>query len=334
MGKWQFKNAVFDKKTGAVKLLYLSAKQRANIAQYEKALEVAARSQVACPRFSKYFVKESLGIVGRKAVPAGNIEYGFWQALHGEESAVAAFRSWYGRKSAGEIVLGIIAGTPGNVPAPCGNCRDIILDDLGPDFEIVSGAAGGGLAIVTKMRDYLFEDFTEFTGWSDIPGFQAEIILAAVEGERLTNDAYSSQSQYPERAYSALLNTDMGFVIGARDTMCDEHTIYALRDAVRQARRKGHTNVRRVVVVASCSNAPHVMYKDRQHLAELILQNELVTMSENDPPIFLVSYQDNQIKRVWRTTAEEWIPHVFSPRNFGPEFMQHLTEYFRTKGRR
>ena len=330
MGKWNFQAAQLNS-DGNADLVDLSPAQKARVKKYTKVLAVAAKSAMANPIFSNYFVKVGVGAVNEKMLPAGNIEYGFCQALHGEESAVAALRSRYGRKKVGKAVLGIIAGNPGNTATPCGNCRDILLDDLGTDFEIVSGAADGGIAVVVKMSQYLFSGFRSLDIKNVPSDVQEKIRVAIRDGERLVNDAYSPPTIHPERRYHALIATRSNHFVGARDVMCEYHPIYALRDATRQARRANDPFVQSVVIVCKYfgNGAPHVMYKDRQHLAELNLQAELLDGQKNDPPIFLATYNNHkQIVSVWQTSVKEWIPLVFSPRNFGPEFVKYLTSYF------
>ncbi len=334
MSKWNFKAIQLSPK-GIVEFVRLSPVQESRINKYAEALEVAAKSVVANPPFSNYFVKEGVGLVNGEILPAGNIEYGICQALHGEESAVAAFRAHYGRASAGEIILGIVAGNPGNVPAPCGNCRDIMLEDFGEDFEIVSGTADGGMAVVANMADYLFSKFRSL-GVADTPSDILEKVRIAIrQGELLVNDAYAPKHIHPERRYHALIATHNNNFVGARDVMCEYHPIYALRDAIRQARRANDPFVQSVVIVCEDfgSGVPHVMYKDRQHLMELSLQAELLTGQENDVPVYLATYSSQeQITSVWKTSVKEWLPFAFSPRNFGPEFIEYLTNYFRGLG--
>lgn len=327
--KWDFKTAQIQP-DGRVKLVDLSEKQKTRVKKYTEALETAKDSIVANPFFSNYFVKEGIGLAHGKMLPAGNIEYGFCQALHGEESAVSTFRSHYGRDNPDEIILGIITGSLGGIVTPCGNCRDIMLDDLGKDFEIVSGTVDGGIAVVVSMNHYLFSEFKKLN-ITDISSYLLLDIGNTVKyGEILCNDAYSPKDIHPERKYHALINTDDNQFFGAHDVMCDYHPIYALRDAIRQARRYHDPFVKSVVIVSKDSGgkAPHVMYKDRQHLMELNLQAELMMNQENDPPVFLVTHDDEKIVNAWQTSVKEWIPSVFTPRNFGPEFVEYLTDYF------
>lgn len=349
MPKWQFKTLGSEGK-----LVSLPEDRLYKVPYYEQALEVAAKSEVANPPFSKYFCKESIVVTnGSSPVMAGNIEYGWCQAIHGEESAVSAYRSKYGRgnilKMSESTVLGIIAGNPEHIANPCGNCRDIMLEDLGEDFEIVSGAPEGGMAVVVKMSDYLFNRprASDLDHGNLRKVFEYELRQLVNNAHRMENDAYAPGNVHPERRYFAMINTVGGLFIGAHDVMCEYHPIYALRDAVRQARRKRSSHITEVVIAGPSVGkgiSPHVMYKDRQHLMELNLQGELMTGKEMDPPVHLLTYDQKQFEKhsmlfegalvsAWTTSVKEWLPFPFSPRNFGDEFIKHLTEYYKKKDR-
>ncbi len=369
MPSWDFRQMA-TKEGGKADLVELTSERRDRIPRYVEALSTALASQVADPSFSNYHVLESLGTPEHPPVPGGNIEYGFCQALHAEEAAVAAFRARYGRfdsivvhgrRMASKVrrnrnmVLGIIAGAPGNIASPCGNCRDIMMSDLGSEFEIVSGAKDGGIAVVAKMRDYLKEDYEaiqlegmrrrELRYWRNVVAETRE------RGEALENNAYTPPNYLrPGRIYCAAIETKRAKYFGAHDVMCEYHPIYALRDAIRQARRANDPFIRSVLIVADAGNLgsiggnfpPHVMYKDRQHLAELNVQAELLLGEEQDPPVYLATYDGElwrrrktlELKRLWVTSAKEWLPFVFTPKNFGPEFVEHLTRYYQDRGRR
>lgn len=356
MPDWDFKTIEFyrDAEDGMKRkhrIVELSSKQQKKTNIYAGFLKTAAESTVANPKFSNYFVKASIGGYADLPLPVGNIEYGFCQAIHGEESAVAALRSHYGRRllfGDDELVLGIIAGGPGLLASPCGNCRDIMRDELGENFEIVSGAKEGGLAIVTKMGDYLFRDYqciplkqaTSMFGPLDF-GVDLWVTRTIGAGKRLENDAYGPSN---DRKYYALINARLNGArdylgaeyYGAHDIMCEYHPIYALRDAVRQARRAHNPFINYVLVVGEFSDGrpPDVMYKDRQHLLELNLEQELLLGEEKDPPVYLAAVNgDKELLGVWKTSVKEWLPVAFSPRNFGDEFIRYLTEYYKNKRR-
>jgi cytidine deaminase len=338
MADWEFKTVRYD--GGKTILVDLSPKQQKRIQIYCEVLEKAKFSNVANPIFSNYFVKGSIGLSdGYGLKPAGNIEYGICQALHCEESAVAAFRSAHGRSTKkDDIILVILSGSPGAFASPCGNCRDIMLEDLGEDFEIICGAPEGGIAVVTKMKDYLVEDFKEITINNgppsvDIHSFLEKLLKTVSAGEQLENDAYSPKEIHPERRYYALIATRYGDYIGARDVMCEYHPIYALKDAIRQARRVNDPYIDYVIIVCEDfgGGPPHVMYKDRQHLIELNLQQELLLDEERDPKVYLATHKQREIIRFWQTSIKEWLPFAFTPRNFGPEFIKRLEKYYQQK---
>ncbi len=330
MSKWTF-NAIQVRQDGQIEKVGLSPHQFTRIDKYIAALEAAASSTVANPIFSQYFVRESVVPVLGAIVPAGNIEYGLCQALHGEEAIVAAYRSRCGR-STQDVVIGIIAGSPGNIATPCGNCRDILLDDLGTDFEIVSGVADGGEAVVANMSHFLFSKFKTLSTIEIHPDLDNMIKVTIHHGDLLVNDAFSPKNVHPERKYHALIATKVERFVGAHDVMCDYHPIYALRDAIRQARRKHDPFVQSVVIVSKGSGekAPHVMYKDRQHLLSLNLQAELLAKEENDPPVFLATYDDkHKVTGLWQTSVKQWLPLPFTSRNFGQEHIELLTNYYK-----
>lgn len=340
MVRWEFKSARLDA-NGGVELCDLSPAQLMRIEDYTNVLETASASTVASPIFSHYFVKEGIGIVGEKKIGAGNIEYGLCQALHGEESAIAAFRSC--REKEGDVILGIVAGNPGNIASPCGNCRDIMLEVLKTDFEIVCGSPEGGIAVVVVMSQYLFEDFEKVpqvvgkVNQEPAAAFKGKIRDTFLKSELLLNDAYSPPRMYLERKYGALIVTLKHDFFGARDIMCDYHPIYAFRDAIRQARRERDPFVQMVLVVCEdfgCG-APHVMYKDRQHLLELNVQQELLLGIDQNPFVYLATYRKDteEVTGVWKTSVKEWLPFPFSPRNFGPEFSEYLKNYFQNQWR-
>ena len=343
MNGWQFK-AVQRHPSGNWSLSYITLDQQSRVHKYIKALEVAAQSQVPDPKFSRYFCRESIGY--RTMHEAGNVEYGLCCALHGEESAVAVFRA--SLKESQEIgqapIMGIIADdSEGDKPAnPCGNCRDIMLDALGPELEIVSGPAGGGVAVVAKLSDYLFDGYVPEDlrkDWLDL--FQPDILDTPYWGSRCAYDGYSPADVHPERRYYVRITGRSGTYIGALDLMCDYHPIYPLRDAIRQARRVGDLHFGAVFIVGQDTSnefaniPPHVMYKDRQHLVEFNLGQELLDGKEFDPPVILVRLKQtpsgSEISRVWRTSVKEWLPFPFSPRNFGPEFVSGFTQYLKSR---
>jgi len=142
MSIWNFKTIRSGSK--GAEFVELSAAQQARIKTIFRGVGTAVNSTVANPPFSNNFVKESIGmrmLDGCTLLPAGNI--GVW-TLPGLARGRIGSRRFFVPITAGikvsEPILGIIAGSPGNIASPCGNCRDLLLDEFGEDFEIVSGA--------------------------------------------------------------------------------------------------------------------------------------------------------------------------------------------------
>lgn len=331
MARWEFKTLSFDA-CGKQVFSDLSVWQKERIDSYVRALETAKKSPIASPVFSNYYVREGVGIAGGEIFPAGNLEYGFCQALHAEEFAVAVLRLTGNDSIGSEIILGIIAGKPGEIVTPCGNCRDIMLEYFSQTAEIVSGSSEGGLAVVAKLGDYLYESFDVVPENAENPHWGIGTVKQVLHhGKKIVNNAYFL-GPFDCRNYYAMINAFGSLYYGAHDVMCDYHPIYALHDAVRQARRDHHPHFDHVMIV--CENdkdePPHVMYKDRQHLLEMNLQGELLSDKERDPIVYLATYNPKSGKTaLWKTSVKKWLPLPFSPRNFGPEFVVSLKRYYK-----
>lgn len=335
MVEWEFKRL----NPRGINLIPLTVEQEEMKQEYTQALKIAMQSKVPDPVFSKYYVKVSMGEQGEFKMPGGNIEYGFCQALHGEESAVAAFKS-ANRRHGGSTVKGLIVPKPEEGITPCGNCRDILLDESGEDLEIVAGSSKGGLAVVSTLKSYIFENYHKVPRIKAMTledGFITKVWDTLREGERITFDGYSPENIHPERRYYASVSTEKGIYFGGLDLMCDYHPIYPLRDAIRAARRAHDTNLDFVIALGEqpSSKPPHVMYKDRQHLFELNMQQELLSGKKQDPKVYLVSQKERgSIGSVWQTTVKEWLPYSFSAQNFGADFLEELKKYYQEKSRK
>jgi len=324
------------------RLVDLSPRQQQHEHQYLEALYTAANSMVANPFYSKYFCREGIVSADRKAA-AGNIEYGFCQALHGEESAVAAWRAIVGQGNPEPVTLGIFSPefTVARPSNPCGNCRDIMRDEFGSaELEIVRGRPDGEVAVVVPLAYYLFDDYDrlvargELSSASKAHGELRNARKALWDtfygGRAIENDAYSPKNVNLLRRYYVRIDTASGQYLGAHDVMSDYHPLYALRDAVRQVRRENDiTTGLTAIYVICCGDGtlpPDVMYKDRQHLLELNLQTELVDGRESDPPIYLGTMAEGDLTGMWRTSAKKWLPFPFTARNFMD--LQEMTNYF------
>lgn len=337
--KWTIKTLKYNKYS-QIEIVDLSDEQLGRLPLYETALRTAVASHVPDPSFSRYFVKGSI-TNSNSIFSAGNIEYGHSQALHCEEVALAVFRSQMDRSKQCENdipVISIIEDCAGIAANPCGNCRDLLLDCFGERLEIVAREATANRAIVVPFQMYTFtpleegamnESFLEMS----VDAFREIVSKTISEGRKLTNDAYSSPTIKPERRYYATIVSENTLIHGSRDIMVDYHPIYALRDAIRSSRRLNDISMRCVVIVAEDPDiqVPHVMYKDRQHLHEFNLQNELLHNQTFNPPVLLVGHKDGKPTHIRKTSVKEWLPYPFTATNFGEQFVTSLGEYFRSK---
>jgi cytidine deaminase len=337
MARWDFK--AVDLSGGTPRLVDLPDRQASRIYSYEQGLIAAAQSEVAHPWFSGYSVKTSLRRSRPAAggpVSAGNIEYGLCQAIHGEETAVAAFRSRCDQARESGFIVAFTAHAPGNIPKSCGNCRDILRDTLGTDIDIVHGHPTGGIAVVVRMEQYLVGSYQPLRMGVEV-GADDERLIRKIwqQGQRLTNDAFSPDDACPERKYAVMIETEFGRYFGGRQVYCDYHPLYAIRDAIRAAECAGDTALRSVWVV--CQNdtglPADVMYKDRQHLHCFNMQAEIVGSLSQDPSVSLATLgpDGQQITSAWRTTVKTWLPLAFSARNFAD--MAKLEQYYKKKFR-
>ena len=346
MPNWQLKRIVME--NGKPTLESTTRFDKRTVEYLKKALAIAAASKCTMPVFSGFHVRGMIttGDIGLGFPQSGNVEYGNCQALHNEESAVAALISRRGSSEVrGNRVVAIVAGkgngTAGNFTAPCGNCRDILRDVVGENCLIVSGAEGGGTAIVMELSTALFDRYTP------IPFVQA-VGMACREGvwsvkkrsAEVGHNPYYNASKYPLRNYAvgiwAGVDTMRKMYDGAMQVHEDFHPTYPIELAGLQMWLEKEPDVGLVVVVAEGdgSSPPDVMYRDRQRLLSMVIEKQLLTRRKCDPPVHLFTYLGNSITGAWKTTAKKWLPLPFSPLNFGGEFLQNYKKYLKEKYRR
>lgn len=325
------------------------------------AVKYAASSKVPDPKFSQYFVNCACLVIDKKSstlalhelVRGGNIEYGLCQALHGEESLVAALKSRI-EMSADDLknYIVMIAFSSkyedGGAPTCCGNCRDIMRDALPLNTMIFGGHPNGGKVIVARLWNLMGDEYHKSQIVYEKGGYldpETRELLGTIDVAEATiadclefeNNIYFPGKPNPGRRYCAVISSPGHICFGTHDVMCDYHPIYAIRDAVRQIRRRRPrgTGFFNYVLVASEHYFPDVMYKDRQHLLELNFQQECISGQLADPPVFLANYElvggAVKIQTIHQTSVKKWLPFAFSPANFGEEFVKSATEKFKTR---
>ncbi len=314
----------------------------------ELALLCAGQSRVPNPKFSSYYVKCACLLLDRndndkpvykivRNVLGGNLEYGLCQALHGEELLVSALISKRGISRVDWRRCRLLVAfssrfETGRVPTCCGNCRDIMRDYFPPDTLIFGGHPKGGKVMVAHLRDFLVNNYPagHLPPYFDMERTEQMLLECLL----LENNIYFSGQPHPERRYVAIIQGSKTY-LGAHDVMCDYHPIYAIRDAVRQARRDNNPGFSEVFV-ASEGQVPDVMYKDRQHLLELNFQQECLYERTFDPPVYLLTYKlvsrgRPRVTSIRATTVKKWLPFPFSPANFGDKFVAYAKREFTKK---
>jgi cytidine deaminase len=288
----------------------------------------AVGANASWPVFSGYEVRVSIAQKGQPPRPAGNCEYGLCQAIHGEEAAVAVFLSLHGYIKADAPVLAAVAHKAGNVPACCGNCRDVLRAVFGSDLEVVAGHPDGGTAVVVPMSAYLVDSYPRAKAANVLTDGTA--LEAWDKGDRLVNDAFSPEG-HDLRKYAAVVVTERGSYFGGRQVMCDYHPIYAVEDAIRAAERKGDTFLREVFIVCQGDGSlpPDVMYRDRQRLHGFTMQSLLAGGREIEPLVLLATIQGTLVTGLWYTTVKRWLPIPFTARKFAD--MTRLEAYYKKR---
>ena len=317
-------------------------------------LGLAAESKCAKPIFSGFHVRgiNTTGGIGGMTgmVASGNVEYGYCQALHNEEAAVAALISQRGSTEfPGSNVIMIVAGkgkgSLRNFTAPCGNCRDILRDVIGENCLLVSGTEDGGIAIVARLSDCLFDQYAPMDK-NAIIGLVPEIKRIFRKAAEIQDNPYNNLGtgqRFPLRNYYAQIfvskvGEDISSFVGAVDVPADFHPLYPIEDALRAAKRDRALVLKGVKVVSFGTGTypPDVMYRDRQRLLEAALDTELLIGEPCNPEVLLVTvdmFDVSKITGAWRTTVKEWLPFPFSPRNFGSEFLEDRRQKLKEKTR-
>ncbi|MFH1409316.1 MAG: hypothetical protein ABIH34_05390 [Nanoarchaeota archaeon] len=264
------------------------------------------------PTQSSYPVRAAVVTDKGRYFSGGNHEYGLGRSLHAEETVVA--RAIEENPRYRLVALALIAGEPGNIATPCGNCRDFLNQYTDPELIIVSGSPKGGQVAISKLNDYLFNEFKE----TEI-GLTLSPETIAAEARKATT--LYSPSMTP---YLAVL-TPLGgeHLFGTFDGDAAYHPTQSIQCAIKSLQgrvNQGSPLASALIIIAE--GKPKVPYLDRQHLTEhLARQNAYLEITNPVPlPIRLVDVdQQGKPQRMWETNSDEWIPHPFSPSNLGKE---------------
>lgn len=308
-------------------------------------LDQAARSSCSRPIFSQFHVSGSITDWPWATQPhlhSGNVEYGYYQALHNEEAAAIALIATHNTGTLQLPILALVNGSgPGSLETmtmPCGNCRDILRDTIGPECALIAGTRDGGMAIFARLKDILFDRYTTIP----IPDASAvieEIQNIISECRILEKNPYRRADILPLREYAISIRTVDGIFgqrrhVGAARVGADFHPIYAGEMAVlcTELESDPYLDIITVVVEGNGASPPDVLYRDRQRVCEFVFECELVTgKSYLELPIQLFTHENNELTGAWQTSINEWLPLPFTPRSFGDEFLKRYAAYLKEK---
>lgn len=332
---------------GARSLAPLTKEQEPMAPWYEMLLARAAEAECGSPIFSDYHVKGCIAAGELTHAYAENIEYGHYQALHSEEAAVAALVSRLNSMDClTPPVLAIVAGhgsgdTVESFTMPCGNCRDFLRDTISEHgCTLLLGTLDGGTGVVATLHDAFFDHYARVP-LDRIDVMDTWVAKTIREGAKASDNPYFNPDKCPLRNYVVALTTGESQIsdrtyFGGTQNDEDFHPDYPIEIALLQAKLARDPYVRSLVVVAEGDGSapPDVMYRDRQRLLSAVIRRELLTGKRYDLPVRLFTHTNGKLTGAWKTSAEEWLPLPFSPRNFGLEFLGDYTAYLKKGYRR
>ncbi len=289
-------------------------------ALYRKAIQVA-KEAFASPDQSGFHVLTCAMAADGRYVIGGNKEYALSCAfVHGETAVISAFKDQY--RDTPIKVIAFYSKFPvekGGSACPCGNCRDVMAHYCSPDMLIIEG--NEERALISRYEDYQFTDYA-------VADPEHPVLLRGLhEGvralresktvylpEKLKHDVYGAVivsksgrtwrgSLYTNAGYDAVTPA-LSAIQTWRNTIPDDGTV-------------DHLDIDHVLIVGT-GKIPQILYRDRQAILELDEVLRQCTGRTEPLPIHLVNVnEEHTIVEANKTDAVEWLPHPFSPGNFG-----------------
>jgi cytidine deaminase len=282
-------------------------------------LGAAALANTAA-RQSNYPVQTSAMNVLGNIVHGGNREYAFSRAyVHGEEAVVSKILSEYPHVP----LLGIGVYAENNTgelasPCPCGNCRDVLLQEATPNLLMVAGDFDKAVAM--RLGMFMFDEYHR--------GKTKEIIsnpllmrahLAAHKAYLRSADAYLPPDLKKKLYGVSLIDKNGNIFPGSFDTTAAYDAISPGVAAIQSFRNRPTgandklADLAGIVVVGTTEYPINTLYRDRNALCEL---DELLQVDNKKPsptPVYLVSADENgNPTEVFKTDTQEWLPFRFT----------------------
>src|SRR3989338_8791796 len=270
------------------------------------ALEAASQSQ-ATPNQSGYHVNTGGATRNGKIVSGANHEMAITDTItHGEEAVIANALGQYGKDDPLQVIVFTGLGGGGEIPSPCGNCRDAIKEYTDLDnLVIINAPRSGGSAVVVPGRAFFRDTFNEVTGDEKKEVLSSAELSEALKAERNAYDIYLSESS-PRIYGSAIKCFNRAVFRGSFRGNVAYHPDLPISAAIANF-RDGSNDPTRInvqsITVAATAIVPDVPYKDRQdalEFAEAI--QSLNRRSGQALPVYLIDAGNN---RVFRTDTIE-----------------------------
>jgi cytidine deaminase len=277
-------------------------------------LLLAAKDAKAFPSQSGFYVRTGALTESGLIITGGNIEYALSDAfVHGETSVIAGTLAKKGKEDPIKAIGFYSPDAAENPPSPCGNCRDVIHEHCDPDLVLLTGSEKR--MSLTPFKEYLFDSFAEVDPNSLEAVGHSDAALAL-------NQALSTYlpDSMKSKLYGAALVTEGGNTYrGSFYSNAAYDSSPPLFNAIQTWRNTDSDLSLSKVVIASSKDIADPSYRDRQALLEFDEAIMLATGRKKSLPIELVTFDPNnkQVINAAMTDSREWIPHPFSPKDFG-----------------
>ena len=281
-----------------------------------KLLEYASFAN-ATPLQSGYNVRGAARTTNGLILIGSNHEFGANSAIHCEESLAVMLVDI----KKGEVLdaISILAGDPGNIATPCGNCRDVLKQYGDKDSVIISASPNGGLATVTPLQSYFKDDFSQV---SDLRQFSLlnKSVLMARKGE-IWSDTLGTKDEF---AYGAAIESHDGeLFFGGLEGSIEYHPVPPIKCAMivmkYSSENPNRFNIKGITLTKK-GGMPKVTYRDRQYLRGLADRvNAFYHRREPIPVTLLQLSEAGEAEKGWATNSDEWLPHPFTAINLGLE---------------
>lgn len=250
-----------------------------------------------------------------KIVVGGNREYGFSRAyVHGEEAVSSSMCSQY----PGTAMEGIGFWGENMSIIPCGNCRDVLVEEWPENLLFVAG--NEKKAKVARLSTFLHESSPSEEALHIAHDMSPELLDLAVNAARRGVKGYLPRKRQDE-VYSICIVDEAGEVFpGSLDTTVAYDATspgVAARQVYRNRVAGASTEVNpitRIIATRLSANGelPHVLYRDRNALADLDEVSK-ATQEQQPAQVLLVGVDyTGSIQNAATTDAKEWLPHPFT----------------------